>query len=219
MGVTQEKILQNHLHVGALKNESNPKTRKYWLGVDNGITVINPDIIASQLDQAKAKITEAKKANKQILVVCEKAMFATDLAKLSDKAGFHYLNAKLPAGFLTNFNTLIKRIDSMNEKKKFVQSESYAKITKKEQVMIKRELLKVERIYEGVKWLKNKPDLVIVVDGALTHGLIAELEITKIDNIVFASTDFNKWWKEEDLLMMNMQSYKSLDYALHYIFS
>lgn len=218
MSVTFEKIMQNHLHVGALKNESNPKTRKYWLGVDNGITVINPELIASQLDHAKKKIQEAKKAGKEVLVVCEKAMYASEIVALAASAWFHYLNTKLPAWFLTNFNTLITRIESMNEKKKFVLSDSYVKLTKKEQVMIKRELSKVEKIYEGVKWLKNKPDLVVVIDGSLTSGLVDELEITKIENIVLASTDFSRWWNEEDLLMMNMQSYKSLDYALHYIF-
>ncbi len=219
MSVTTDAVIKNHLHIGALTKESNPKTRKFWLGADNGITIINPELVTEQLDNAKKKVAEAKKAGKQILVVCEKTMYSEELATLSSKAGFHYLNQKLPAGFLTNFNTLIQRIDSMNEKKKFVKSDSYTRLTKKEQVMIKRDLAKVERIYEGVKWLKKKPDLVILVDGNLTKWLVAELEITGIDNVILASTDFNKWWNENSLVMMNMQSYQAVDFALHYIFS
>lgn len=217
MSVTTEAIVKNHLHVGSLTNETNPKTRKYQLTTDSGLTIINPDLIKEQLENAKKKVQDMKKEKKQILVVCEKTMYSEEVASICEKGGYHYLNQKLPAGFLTNFPTLIQRIDSMNEKKKFVLSDSYERLTKKEKVSIKRNLAKVERIYEGVKALKNKPDLVIVVDGFLTSGLIAELELSGIDSIVLASTNFNKWWNHDSLVMMNMQSYQALDFALHYI--
>jgi hypothetical protein len=39
----------------------------------------------------------------------------------------------LPAGFLTNFDTLFSTIKQMNEKKAFIASENFSKLTKKEQ--------------------------------------------------------------------------------------
>lgn len=181
--------------------------------------IIDPESIVEQLESTKAKIAEAKKAKKQILVVCEKDMYAEEIATMAKKAGFHYLNQKLPAGFLTNFSTLTKTIGSMNEKKKYVASEAFSRLTKKEQVMITRDLAKIERIYEGVKNLKAKPDLVVVIDGSLSKGIVKELAKTKIDNVVLASTDFDIWWDESSLLMMNMQSYTALDFAMKYIFA
>lgn len=148
MSIATDTIVSNYMHVGSLKNETNPKTRKYHLAIDSGMTILDTDLLQEQLDNARKKIQNAQKENKQVLVVCEKSMYREELSDLAKSKKFHYLNTKLPAGFLTNFNTLIQRIESMNEKKKFVLSDAYQRLTKKEQVMIKRELRKVERIYE-----------------------------------------------------------------------
>ena len=219
MAVKTDDIVKHHLHVGSLKAESNPKTRRFWLDVAQGLTILNPEMIAQQLDNAKAKVAKAKAEGKEILVICEKELYVDEVSSTAESLGVHYLNYKVPAGFLTNFDTLITRIDGMNQKKKFVESEEYEKLTKKEQVMIKRKLQRVEKVYEWVKNLKKKPDLVLVVDGWMMSGFIDEIEVAGVDNIVLASSDFGRRWEDSNLIMMNMQSYGSLDFALQYIFT
>jgi ribosomal protein S2 len=59
--------------------------------------VINPESIVNQLQTAKEKIQKAKAEGKTILVVCEKKMYATELAKLGDDLKIGYLNHKVPA--------------------------------------------------------------------------------------------------------------------------
>lgn len=148
MSISVNDVIKAQAHIGTLKREAHPKTNKYWVGVTNDIVVINPEIIIEQIENAKKKIQEAKAEGKEILVVSEKKMYADELEKLGEKYGFNYLNYKLPSGFLTNFETLKKRIESMNTMARFVESENYLSLTKKEQLVYKRKLARVLKIYK-----------------------------------------------------------------------
>lgn len=219
MSLTVEKVLEAQLHIGSLKNESSPKTRTFWTDITNGVVVLDPQKIAKHLDQAKDKIQQAIKAKKEILVVCDKSMYTEELVALAEKHGFHYLNDKIPGGFVTNFETLIGRISTLNDRLRFLESEDFARLTKKEQVMNQRAVRKIEKIYGGVRNLRKKPDLVVVIDGAMMTNFLNEVSKSKLDNIVFSSTDFAQWWSEDDIVVANMKSYKSIDFIMSHIFT
>ena len=136
---------------------------------------------------------------------------------MAAKNGFHYLNYKVPAGFLTNFDTLITRIKGMNELRAFIESEDFHKLTKKEQLTQQRKLKKVEVIYKGVKNLRKRPDLVVVVDGKSMMKFVKELAKTGMDNITIASTNFDTRWNKDNLVIANVDSYQSLHFGLSYI--
>lgn len=217
MAVTKQDVLKAHMHIGNIKKLASTKTRSFWLDIKNGLVIIDPDKIATQLDNAKAKFQEAKKAGKEVLIICEKTLYADEIAQMGSQGGFHYLNYKVPAGFLTNFDTLITRIRGMNELRSFIESEDFHKLTKKEQLTQQRKLKKVERIYKGVKNLKKRPELVIVVDGKSMMKFVKELEKIGLDNIVIASTNFDTRWNKDNLVIANVDSYQSLDFGLSYI--
>lgn len=219
MSLTTAIVLDNKLHIGSLQKESSPKTRAYWTDVVNGVAILDPEKIAAQLDQAKAKVQATKADNKSVLVVCDKVAYTDELQALADAHGFHYLNDKVPGGFLTNFETLTSKIKDLNQKVAFEESEEFAKLTKKEQVMHKRSVKKIKRVYGGVAKLTKKPDLVIVVDGATMTNFLHEVKKEKIENIVLASTDFSQRWDESALVLANMKSYQSLDFIISYLFS
>jgi small subunit ribosomal protein S2 len=217
MSVTND-IIDAKVFLGHPKNQSNPKTRDFWLGIANGQVVINPEVIEEQLKTAKAAFTEAKNANKQILVICEKELYKEEIAVLADKAGVHYLNHKVPSGVLTNFDTLLSRIRSLKEIRSFVESESFKTLTKKEQQMKLRALRKIEKVYKGVVNLRKKPDLVIIVDGQYMHKFIDEVEKMHVNAIILASSNFDTWI-DQPMVLCNTNSHSSLDYVLKYILS
>ena len=138
MSISVKDVIDAQAHIGTLKSEAYPKTNKYWAAVQNWIVVINPESIVNQIQTAKEKIQKARAEGKNILVVCEKKMYATELAKLGDTLKIGYLNHKVPAWFLTNFTTLQKRIESMNTMTRFLETEAYKNLTKKEQLVYKR---------------------------------------------------------------------------------
>jgi len=105
----------------------------------------------------------------------------------------------------------------MNELRSFIESEDFHKLTKKEQLTNQRQLKKVEMIYKGVKNLRKRPDLVIVVDGKSMMKFVKELDKTGLENIVIASTNFDTRRDKESLVVANIDSYQSLHYGLSYI--
>ncbi|MCF7835353.1 30S ribosomal protein S2 [Candidatus Gracilibacteria bacterium] len=220
MTVSVQQVVDAQVHIGTLKSEAHPKTRKFWADIVNNIVVINPDVIIEQLNYAKEKIQKAKAEGKDILVVCEKKMYQQELSKLAESSGVFYLNYKIPAGFLTNFETLKKRIDSMNDMIRFMESESFLTLTKKEQLTYKRKFDRINRIYKGVTKLSKRPDLVIVIDGTMLDGFVDELPKHKsIDSVVIATTNFSRYYPKENMLMANISSYKSLDFVMRYLLS
>ena len=216
MSVSVQDIVAAQAHIGTLKNEAHPKTSKYWSEVTNGVVVINPEAIAEQLEAAKAQVAAAKAAGKEILVVCEKKMYAEELEALAQKAGVAFLNYKVSGGFLTNFDTFKKRIDSINEMVSFMETDAFAYLTKKEQLVYKRNFERANKVYKGVTKLKKRPELVIIVDGNMLSTLIDEVENLKgkLEAIVIAGTNFSRYWPENEIITTNINSYQSLDFVL-----
>lgn len=219
MSISVNDIIEAQAHIGTLKSEAHPKTNKYWAGVINNIAVINPESIIQQIESAQKKIQAAKAEWKEILVVSEKKMYADELEKLGEKYGFNYLNYKLPSGFLTNFETLKKRIESMNTMARFIDTENYLSLTKKEQLVYKRKLARVLKIYKGVKGLTKKPELVIVLDGQMMDNFINEITKTPdVQSIIIAGTNFARRWAEDSIILANIWSHKSVDFILNSMF-
>ena len=107
----------------------------------------------------------------------------------------------------------------MNDLRKFIESEDFQKLTKKERLVKMRQLKKMEDIYKWVKDLNKKPDLVIIIDWKYLEKFVHEIELTGVDNVVIANTDFNRWWNDDNLIMANTNSYESLDYILKTLFA
>lgn len=105
----------------------------------------------------------------------------------------------------------------MNQLQSFTESEDFNKLTKKEQLTTRRKLAKVQLVYEGVKNLRKKPDLVIVVDGKAMMKFVKELKKLDLDNIVIAGTNFDTRWAEDKLVVLNVDAYQSLKQSLNYI--
>lgn len=219
MAFTVEWIVDNFVYIGGIKNTSSPKTKKFWKQETNGTVVLDPEFQLTALNDMYVTVQEAKKNNQEIVVVCQKSGLSDMIAWLAEKYGFHYLTHKLPAGFLTNFDTLFSTIQQMNERKKFISSESFAKLTKKEQSMNKRHLAKIEKIYEGVKSLSRRPELVIVVDGTMLAGLVNEIKVSGTPSVLLTSTDFPQWWDGWNMAVVNLHNQKSPTYILETLFA
>lgn len=217
MTITANDVIQAQAHIGTLKSEAHPKTNKYWTEVHNGIVVIEPELIAQQINAASQKIQEAKKEGKEILIISEKKMIADELASLCEAAGISYLNYKQPGWFITNFETFQKRIESMNSMERFVESDNYHALTKKEQLVYQRKLARVLKVYKWVKKLSKKPDIVIVVDGQMMDSVISEIQKSKVDNIIIAGTNFSRRWDEDKIIVANIGGHKSLCFVLESI--
>lgn len=69
--------------------------------------MFDASVVSQQIEEAKAMFLAAKEKKQEVLVLCEKEIYKTEIEALSATFGFHYMNHKIPAGVLTNFDTLL----------------------------------------------------------------------------------------------------------------
>lgn len=216
-----QQLIDVKAYVWTILKHAHSKTKNYRSGVQNWIVVINPEIIAEQLESAKSLVMKQLENKWQILIICEKSVYSKDLEEISKISWVHYFNFNTPSWVLTNFETLSKRINSMNDLRKFVETKDFKSLTKKEQLTKSRELVKVEKIYKWVQNLKKIPDLIMVVDGKSMSKFIDEIKKTKKQSVVLSSSDFDRFWDKEynwELVLTNVSNYQSLNFCMRYIF-
>ena len=85
MSVTVKQIVDSQVHIGTLKSEAHPKTSNYRLDSVNNIDVLNPEMILEQQNKAKKKVQDDKKSGQEVLVLCEKNMYATEMKTLGER--------------------------------------------------------------------------------------------------------------------------------------
>ena len=213
-----EELVANKVYVWTTRAEYFPKvTDSMILWTKDKQIVIDPNKIADVLIKLKEKIDTFKSEWKSIVVILDKEAFQDEVKEVCSHSNISFLNRKVPSGIFTNFETFSKRIHSMNKLSKFIESPSFEKMTKKEQLMKKRELAKLKLVYEGVKNLNKLPDLAIVVDAEYNSWVIDELEKVKIPYIAIANTNLSRYIEKGDLLVMNTNSYESVTYVLNYL--
>lgn len=213
------ELIKNKCHLAWLKTLTNPKTQDYWLWVKNNMTILDLNIMEEKLIKIKEKIEKAKKDKRKILVLSNKLLIRDEIVDVCKKNWFYYLNFKVPAWVVTNFETLKKRIVWMNDLKNFINSEDFETIKKKEKLIRIRKLKKIENIYKWVENLKDCPDFVIIIDWNQMKNFVNEVEKMKIENVVISWSDFNRWWPEDSLIVWNISYYDSLMYIINYLFN
>ncbi len=213
-----KELVDNKVYLWTTKSDYFPKiSDSVVLGEKNKQIILNPEKIAGLLESSKEIIDEAKTNGKNIVVILDKEAFREEVETICSSSNVSFLNNKVPSGIFTNFETFWRRIHSMNTLQKFIKSSAFSKLTKKEQLMKKRELAKLEQVYHGVTNLTKLPDLVIVVDAEYNLWVIKELEKASIPYIAIANTNLSKWLKTDNLVIMNTNSYESVTYVLNYL--
>ena len=176
MSVDIKQVIDSGLHVATLKNEAHPKTKPFWFDVVDWIVVLNPEKVAERVNNANKLIQKYKAEKKNVLVVCEKKMYTEEIEKVCNANWVYFLNHKVPSGFLSNFDTFMRRVETLNSMKRFMESEAFLSLTKKEQSIHRRKFEKINKLYSGVKNLKWRPELVIEIDWTMFRGYVKELE-------------------------------------------
>ncbi len=211
-------LIDNKVYIWTTRSKYFPKiTDNFVMWKSKNQIVLDPSKVADSLVSAKEKIDQAKKDDKTILLVWDKEVFREDIENVCSLSNILFLNNKVPSWIFTNFKTFEKRIYSMNKLNKFIQSPAFAKLTKKEQLMKKRELNKLETIYKWVNGLNKLPDLIVVLDAEYNLWVIQEIENVNIDYIAISNTNLSRWLKTDNLVVANTDSYESVTYLLNYL--
>jgi len=183
------KMLENAVHFGHKTSKWNPKMKKYIYGEKFGVHVFDLFKTAELLKQAQNFLQTCASEKKTVLLVSTKQQAKKIIEETAKALNMPYISERWIGGFLTNFDTIKKRIKFLNELKEQEQTGELEKYTKKEAMQRKKQKEKMESILGGVIDLKKIPDAIFVLDAV--RDKIAVKEAQSMNIPIVAIVDSN----------------------------
>lgn len=185
-----DRLFQAGAHFGFKKSRRHPSVAPYLFTTKDGNDIFDLEKTSELLAQTKEVLKQAGLQGKTVLFVGTKDE-ATKLVKAAaEKAEAPYVSNRWIGGMLTN-NTEIKkrinRLEALNNEKE--SGELERKYTKKERVVIGREITKLNFNFAGIANLTRLPDYMLVVDPRHDHVAVAEAHSRNIPIIAIMSSD------------------------------
>nr|SCW22980.1 Ribosomal protein S2 [Nemalion sp. H.1444] len=189
--VTLEELLESGVHFGHQSRRWNPKMFPYIYTERNGIHIIDLVQTAQLLTEACDFVQTCSSEGKSFLFLGTKRQAAEIIAQEAVRAGSYYVNQRWLGGMLTNWVTIKSRVDRLKQLEKQEEDGLIDRMPKKEGAVTKRELTKLKKHLNGIKSMKNLPDIVVVVDQRREVTAIQECIKLGIPTICILDTNCN----------------------------
>ena len=187
--VSMKQLLEAGVHFGHQTRRWNPKMKEYIFTQRNGIYIIDLQKTSRKLDEACEFIKEVTREGKSVLFVGTKKQAQESVKAEAIKSGSYFVNARWLGGMLTNFSTIRKRINRLEQLKAMESDGTFELLPKKEVIKLRLEIEKLEKFLGGVKDMKELPGALFIVDPKKERIAVAEAK--KVDIPIVAIVDTN----------------------------
>ena len=187
--VAMKQLLEAGVHFGHQTRRWDPKMAEYIFQARNGIHIIDLQKTSKKLDEAYAFVKEQAEEGKTVLFVGTKKQAQECMKEAALKCGMFYVDQRWLGGMLTNFGTIQKRIQRLKDLEAMEQDGTFDVLPKKEVILLKKEMEKLERNLGGIKEMNELPGVIFLVDTKKER--IAILEAKKLGIPVVGLVDTN----------------------------
>jgi small subunit ribosomal protein S2 len=187
--ITIRQMLDSGVHFGHQTQRWNPKVKRFILTERSGIHIIDLQQSLAHIDSAYEFVRETVARGGTILFVGTKKQAQESIAAEAGRVGQPYVNQRWLGGLLTNFQTVLGRLERMKELEQVDFEDTTKGFTKKELLMKRRELEKLHKSLGGIRNLTKTPSAIWVVDAKREH--LAMSEAAKLGIPVVAILDTN----------------------------
>ena len=187
--VAMKQLLEAGVHFGHQTRRWDPRMAEYIFQARNGIHIIDLQKTSKKLDEAYAFLKEQAEAGKTVLFVGTKKQAQECVKEAAEKCGMYYVNQRWLGGTLTNFSTIRKRIGRLLELEKMQEDGTFEVLPKKEVILLKKEMEKLEKNLGGIKEMTEVPGVMFIVDPKKEK--IGILEARKLGIPVIGLVDTN----------------------------
>ena len=187
--ISMKQLLEAGVHFGHQTRRWNPKMGEYIYTERNGIYIINLQKTVKKIVEAYDFIKEIAESGESILFVGTKKQAQDSIKEEAERVGMYYVNARWLGGMLTNFKTIQKRIERLNQLKKMEEDGTFDLLTKKEATKLKLEIEKLEKYLGGIKDMKKLPGALFVVDPRKEKIAVAEAHKLGIPVVAIVDTN------------------------------
>lgn len=194
-----KQLLEAGVHFGHQTRRWNPKMAKYIYQKRSGIYIIDLQQTQQKIEEAYKVVGDIVREGGKILFVGTKKQAQQAIKEEAIRAGQFYVNKRWLGGTLTNYQTLRRRIQRLFELEEMIEDGSIENYPKKEQIRMKKELDRLQRFFEGIKYMDRLPDALFVVDPKKERNAV--LEARKLGIPVIGIVDTNNDPDELDYII------------------
>ncbi|GAA1350783.1 30S ribosomal protein S2 [Falsarthrobacter nasiphocae] len=188
--VTMRQMLDSGVHFGHQTRRWNPKMKRFIFTERNGIYIIDLQQSLSYVDRAYDFVKQTVAHGGTVLFVGTKKQAQEAIAEQANRVGQPYVNHRWLGGMLTNFQTVSKRVQRMKELEEIdFDDVAGSGHTKKELLLLKRELTKLQSNLGGIRNLTKSPSAIWVVDTKKEHLAIDEAQKLGIPVVAILDTN------------------------------
>ena len=187
--VSMKQLLEAGVHFGHQTRRWNPKMAPYIFTERNGIYIIDLQKTVKKLEEAYSFVREISTEGKSVLFVGTKKQAQDSVKEEALRAGAYYVNARWLGGMLTNFTTIRRRIDRLNQLRTMESDGTFDLLPKKEVIKLNLEIEKLEKFMGGIKDMKEIPGALFIVDPRKERIAVAEAKKLGIPIVAIVDTN------------------------------
>lgn len=182
-------MMEAGLFYGLSRSKTNPKMKRYLSSSKSGIEIINLVETLKSLQNASRVLKEKIKAGGLPLIVGTMPAVKASVKELGTRFGIPYITERWLGGTLTNFKTILSRIQYLKKLRSDKESGKLEKYTKKEKLNIEREMEKLDKLFSGLENMEKVPAVVVIFD-LKDHEVVArEAKRMKVTSIAVSNTN------------------------------
>ena len=183
------EMLKAGVHFGHKTSLWNPKMAPFIFTQRNSIHIFDLEKTKQKLETALNFAKDLASKGGIILFVGTKRQAKDEVRKAAEAAGMPYVTTRWLGGTFTNFKTIQRTIKKMEKFERLIADGEISKYTKKEQLMIKREIEKMKTFFSGIQEMKRLPDAIFVLDVKYDKIPVKEANQTKVKVIGLVDTN------------------------------
>ena len=187
--VAMKQLLEAGVHFGHQTRRWDPKMAEYIFQARNGIHIIDLQKTSKKLDEAYDFLRAQAAEGKTILFVGTKKQAQECIKEAALKCGMYYVDQRWLGGMLTNFGTIKSRVQRLKDLETMEQDGTFDVLPKKEVIILRREMEKLEKNLGGIKEMEELPGVIFLVDPKKER--IAILEARKLNIPLVGIVDTN----------------------------
>lgn len=189
--ISMKALLESGVHFGHRTNKWDPRMKPYIFTERNGIHIIDLQLTVKALNTAYAMIREVGMNGGTVLFIGTKRQAQDTVREEAIRCGMPYVTERWLGGMLTNWNTMHARVQEMERLETLRDSGEINQLTKKEGLLIQRDITRLNTRLDGVRPMKRLPDLIFIVDVSREYAAVHEANLLGIPIVALVDTNCN----------------------------
>jgi len=187
--ISMKALLESGVHFGHRTNKWDPRMKPYIFTERNGIHIIDLQQTVKMLTNALNLVRDVAAGGGTVLFVGTKRQAQETIRDEATRAGMPYVTERWLGGMLTNWSTMYARIQELDRLEQLRDTGEINRLTKKEGLLIQREIDRLLIRLSGVRAMRRLPELLFVVDVGREDAAVHEANLLKIPVVALVDTN------------------------------